>query len=196
MVLTQKFNIEKAVRIDGILWHVIGTGSSRTVHPICPIHHLRMYSPRASVYDRHVYSLKCAECKTLHSIPRNYNSEKSYILDKIDSKIFKDMPVINLDDEAIPLAEKKIHTQGDPYFVTGLLVKSKVGHRLVVYAGKKGGEKTQIFVEPDIKRLAFDQNNLHPCEVFVALEATFDDGSKHTLVGAKESGKITKKSNK
>ncbi len=44
---------------------------------------------------------------------------------------------------------------------------------------KKGEKKkTQIFVEPDIKRLAFDQKDLHPTDVFTKLEATFSDGTK------------------
>jgi hypothetical protein len=57
-----------------------------------------------------------------------------------------------------------------------------VGQRLVVYAGEKGRkEKTQVFVEPDIKRLAFDQNDIHPSEVFVKLEATFRDGTQISM---------------
>jgi hypothetical protein len=92
------------------------------------------------------------------------------------------MKFINLDDEAIPLAEYKINSKTEKYFITALLTDSKVGHRLVVYAGEKGKkEKTQIFVEPEIKRLAFDQNNLHPKEIFVALEAIFDDGSSASI---------------
>lgn len=44
---------------------------------------------------------------------------------------------------------------------------------------KKGvKEKTQIFVEPKIKRLAFDQKDLHPTDIFTKLEATFSDGTK------------------
>ena len=68
------------------------------------------------------------------------------------------------------------------FFATATLTKSKVGLRLVVYAGERGSaKKTQIFVEPDIKRLAFDQTNMHPNEVFAELEATFIDGHKASM---------------
>jgi hypothetical protein len=36
---------------------------------------------------------------------------------------------------------------------------------------------TQIFVEPEIRRLAFDQKDLHPNDVFTKVEATFIDGT-------------------
>lgn len=92
------------------------------------------------------------------------------------------MKVLNLDDEAIPLAESKISSKDDKFFVTAILTESKVGKRLVVYAGEKGRkEKSQIFIEPEIKRLAFDQKDMHPTEVFLELTGTFDDGSSVTI---------------
>ena len=88
------------------------------------------------------------------------------------------MKFINFDDEAIPIAIDKIPKNSE-YFVTSLLTKSKIGLRLVVYAGKRGSDsKTQLFVEPEIKRLAFDQKDLHPTDVFTMVEATFEDGTK------------------
>ena len=105
------------------------------------------------------------------------------------------MRFINLDDEALPIAEVKLDSKDDPdYFVTGLLTKSKVGLRLIVYAGKKGSpEKSQIFVEPEIKRLAFDQKDLHPSDVFTKVEATFKDGAKQIIKTATETRHIKNK---
>jgi hypothetical protein len=61
-------------------------------------------------------------------------------------------------------------------------MKSKVGERLVIYAGERGKtNKTQIFVEPRIKRLAFDQKDAHPSDVFLKVEATFEDGSSASM---------------
>lgn len=169
-------------RIDGVLWWVWqGNASVRHVQPVCPLHKLRMYPARHSYmnYDSQAARLKCEECADFHNLPRNYSKEERYVLDKIDAKIFKGMKVFNIDDEAVPLVEEKLKSVDSKYFVTSLLTKSKTGLRLVVYAGEKGSEaKTQIFVEPEIKRLAFDQKDLHPTEVFTKLEATFSDGTK------------------
>lgn len=153
---------------------------SRGAQPICFKHNIRMY-PKTLSYQKYSWQtnhLECAECKDLLQLPRTVDNEKQYVLDKVESKMFKSIKFINLDDEALPIAKSKI-SENSKYFITSLLTKSKVGLRLVVYAGKKGrAGKTQIFVEPDIKRLAFDQTNLHPTDVFTKVEATFADGTK------------------
>ncbi len=173
---------QQAYRIDGVLWWVWqDTTNVRHVQPICPIHKLRMY-PALHSYMKYPFQatrLKCEECADFHDLPRNYSKEEQYVVDKVDSKAFKGMKVFNIDDEAVPLAEEKLKSLDSKYFITALLTNSKTGLRLVVYAGEKGSKaKTQIFVEPEIKRLAFDQKDLHPTEVFTKLEATFSDGTK------------------
>jgi len=130
------------------------------------------------------HTLKCEDCKTLYEIPRNHSEETRYVLDRIDAKVFKGMKVLNLDDEQVPIAKDKV--KDSKHFVKAeLMASTKVGKRLVIYAGKLGkkGKKnrTQIFVEPETKRLSFDQTDLHPTEVFTELEATFKDGSKHII---------------
>jgi len=170
---------EQALIVDGVKWLIKGAGFARKVQPLCPKHHLRL-SISINNYNR--CYLKCAECINPYQFLREFSEQEQYILDKIDSKIFKNMKFINLDDEAIPIAESKVTSKDNEYFATSLLTESKVGLRLVVYAGKKGRpEKTQIFVEPEIKRLAFDQKDLHPSDVFLKLEGTFDDGTGATI---------------
>ncbi len=167
---------EQYVTIDGVKWWII----NRVAQPLCPIHNLRL-RPAADSFTRLGYAsrtLKCEDCPKTYELPRDFAKELLYVIDKLDAKIFKGQKFINLDDEALPIAEDKI-SKNSKYFVTSLLTQSKVGLRLVVYAGKRGAsQKTQIFVEPDIKRLAFDQKNLHPTDVFTKLEATFPDGTK------------------
>lgn len=176
---------QQTVRIDKIIWWIyVDAGGIRRVQPICPIHHLRIRPVKIGYikYLSNALHLRCQDCKTLHSIPRGYDDETEYVLDRIDSKIFKGMKVLNLDDEALLVSEEKLSPKDSKYFVTSLLTKSKSGLRLVVYAGEKGRkEKSQIFVEPDIKRLAFDQKDLHPTDIFTKLEATFADGTKYLL---------------
>lgn len=158
-------------------------GSSRIPQPLCPIHDLRLNPIRP--YNRSIdeaTSLRCEDCGNPYHISRSWVREKQYVLDKIDAKVFKGMKVLNLDDEAIPLAEDKVRTKDGKFFVVANLNESKTGKRLVVYAGEKGKpNKIQIFVEPEIKRLSFDQKDLHPTDVFTKLEATFPDDTKGTI---------------
>lgn len=175
--------VDQYVIIDRIKWWVyIKTSGGRGAQPTCPIHFIRLYPVKEPYkFLRESTSLSCAECKHLHRIPRQWDDEEQYVLDKTESKIIKGIRFINLDDEAVPIAEGKI-SKDSKYFVKSVLTKSKVGLRLVVYAGESGKkEKTQIFVEPEIRRLAFDQTNLHPTDVFAKLEATFSDGTKASI---------------
>jgi len=166
----------KKIRIDNIDW----IDYAGQFQPLCPKHHLRIYTIDGTEASHTLY---CEKCKNPYTLPRFFWKEKRYVKDSIDAKIFKGMKIINLDDEAIPLSEDKVSSKDKKYFAKALLTKSKIGLRLVVYAGEQGKEKekTQIFVEPDIKRLAFDQNNLHPSKVFTKLEATFEDDTKHLI---------------
>lgn len=168
---------DKLLRLNGILWgvsHTIGRGM--VVKPLCPIHRLRIY-PNPT-WDNFAQVLYCEECKKPYSIPRTYEDQKTYVRDKIYAKNLKNLPILNLDDEAIPLAEAKVKTKDEKFFVVANLNESKTGKRLVVYVGEKGKpNKTQIFVEPEIRRLSFDQKDIHPLDVFIKLEATFPDGT-------------------
>lgn len=172
--------LKEGIIIDGIKW-VIGEHPRKAV-PLCP-KDLIVLDPYPQEH-RSEYkntNFKCEECQKTYPIPRKCYKEKEFVLRKLDAKVFKKMKFINLDDEAIPIAESKI-PKNSKYFVTSVLTKSKVGLRLIVYAGKKGSaEKTQIFVEPEIRRLAFDQTNLHPTDVFTKVEATFSDGTTSRL---------------
>jgi hypothetical protein len=175
---------DQFVIIDKVKWWVwTKDDGSRGTQPFCLKHNIRMY-PQGTAYQEYSWQynhLKCAECEGLLQLPRTSNKEQQYVLDKIESKILKGVKFINLDDEALPIAESKI-PKNSKYFVTSVLTRSKVGLRLVVYAGESGKtEKTQIFVEPEIRRLAFDQTNLHPTDVFTKVEATFFDGTKASL---------------
>lgn len=161
------------VTIDGINWTFDELGRP---HPICRKHHLPLYCT-----DNWSVELECAECEGLVPIPRIYNDELVYVKDKVDSKELKKIKFLNLDDEAMPLAEVKLKSKDNKYFAVGLLTESKVGLRLVIYAGEQGkSDKTQIFVEPEIRRISFDQTNINPLDVFIKFEGTFADGTKIT----------------
>ena len=183
---------QRIIRIDGLKWWVITNNGTRLPVPLCPDHDLRLTPLHRRVlassrgyrdqYDSEVTTLQCAEGPHHLDIPRPYGDEKQYVIDRIDAKIFKGMKTIDLDGELTPIANTHAKNKDDKYFVTAQLMESKRGIQLVVYAGEKGRtKKAQIFIEPEVKRLAFDQNDLHPSDVFVELKAIFDDGSSHEM---------------
>lgn len=163
--------------IDGVKW-AIGQHPPKAV-PLCPKDFIEL-DPHPDNYVEYISKrLKCEKCGKIYDLPRRVDDEKQYVLKVVSSKTYKGMRFINLDDEALPIADDKKSSRDNKFFVTSRLMKSKTGLRLIVYAGEKGRkEKTQIFVEPEIRRLAFDQSDLHPTDVFTKLEATFSDGTK------------------
>ncbi|MDX1766073.1 MAG: hypothetical protein R3313_03930 [Candidatus Saccharimonadales bacterium] len=179
------------VRIDNIKWWISNpSGSRRIPVPLCPKHDLRMQEVR----DKYRYNgryiskpygtgkkLKCEEGPHFINLPREFSDEKSYILNRIDAKEFSKAKVLNLDDEAISVAEKELGEES-PYWIKAKVVESKSGTRLIIWAGDKSKKnKAQLFVEPKIKRLSFDQNDDHPVEVFTKIEATFAGDVKSSL---------------
>jgi hypothetical protein len=179
------------IRIDDIKWWVNEIKGLRIPQPLCPEHDLRLTPVKHKVQTAYGVPvtdnegsrrLYCAEGPHIFELSREFRDEKKYVIDRIDAKIFKGMKVINLDDEALPIAKEKIASKDGKYFVTSQLMESKRGLQVVIYAGEKGKPaKTQIFVEPGVKRMAFDHKDLRPTDVFVKIEATFDDGSKQSI---------------
>jgi len=166
--------------IDGVRW-VIGQHPPKAI-PLCPKDFMEL-DPFPEGYDilgeTTDTQFKCQKCGKIYPLPREVDDERDYVLRDIRSRTYKVMKFINLDDEAIPIAEDRRSSKNNKFFVVSRLMKSKMGLRLVVYAGEKGRkEKTQIFVEPGIKRLSFDQKDLHPTDIFTELEAIFSDGTK------------------
>lgn len=164
------------VRIDGILWKLYAGG----VTPYCPTHRLEMDPVADGNFEPK--TLVCADCDRPHIIPRGINDEAQYVLRRIEAKGLKTIKILNLDDEAIPLAEAKASSKDNDSFVVALLTESRVGERLVIYAGRKGQQgKTQIFVDKEDQKLAFDPKDIHPKDVFLKVEATFADGSSAAI---------------
>lgn len=177
------------LRIDGIKWWITkSTTGTRLPVPLCPQHNMRLKPKIKSEYDsryRKTLALRLSEsdeliCKDdskVFKIPRKFDEEKEYVIDKVDAKVFSGMKVINLDDEVTPVAKEQL--KGTDYWVKAKVTESKSGTRLIVWAGNKSKKnKTQLFVEPELKRLSFDQNDDHPTQVFSKVEAVFADKIK------------------
>ena len=178
--------------VDNIKWYVYKTiNGSRHAQPICPEHNMRLQP----VHDRQVKTptgrwrinleseartLLCTDGNHTFKIPRNLNDEQMHVINKIDAQKFGEMSVINLDDIAIPVAKKEL--KDSDYWVRAKVTKSKTGDRLIVWAGSRSKKtKTQIFVEPELKRMSFDHNDDHPTEVFTKVEATFAGKVKSSI---------------
>lgn len=177
------------VTIDGIKWYVVkSTDGSRHPEPLCPQHHLRLTAKPGRVlntrsrqyYDRPADTatmLECAEGPHTLDIPRDFSSERKYVVDRLDALFFEKATYIYLDDLAIPVATENLKEKDSPVWVRARVTESKSGLRLIVWAGDRSEKsKTQLFVEPEISRLSFDQNDDHPLEVFAKVEATFARG--------------------
>lgn len=165
------------------------TTGNRMVVPLCPQHDLRLnpvqptqrnpYGGNTKGRRSQARQMKCAEGPHFIDIPREFGNQEQYVLDRIDALTFKKMEVLNLDDEAIPVAEKELKDKDSPYWVKAKVTESKSGTRLVIWAGDRlKKNKAQLFVEPEIKKLGFDQNDTHPSDVFAKVEVTFADGVK------------------
>lgn len=184
------------VRVDSIKWWETQdtAGGGRVVVPLCPQHNLRL-TPKikheryltGSAYRWRDLSSDKSTVLICHDdgiheieLPRELGVQKSYVINKIDSRIFAEMKTITLDDEIIPVAKEEL--KNSDYWVRAKVTESKSGTRLIVWAGsKKEGNKAQLFVEPKLKRLSFDQNDDHPLAVFAKVEATFRNDTVITM---------------
>lgn len=185
-------NENNLISVDGIKWYLTSLSGVRYVTPLCPSHNMRLtpikhlvrlYNRSRDSIDDEAEKLNCAEGHVL-DLPRPYGKEKQYVIDRIDAKVFSTMKVLNLDDEAIPIAKTKLKVDdiSNPYFLTSNLMRTKRGLQVVIYAGKKGSEeKVQIFVDPKIRKLTFDHDDLHPTDIFLEVKGTFIDGSSSVI---------------
>lgn len=175
---------QQIIRIDGIKWWITSSQVARFPVPLCPQHNIRL-DPKpgliySSILHKYVESLEstatimeCAEGPHSITIPRAFDQEKKYVINRVDALIFKTMSVLNLDDEAVPVANEEFK-KDSPFWIKAKITESKSGTRLIIWAGDKSQKnKTQLFIEPALKRLSFDQNDNHPTEVFAKVEATF-----------------------
>lgn len=186
---------KEIIIVDGIKWWV--RKNSRTPVPLCPSHNLRLSAipPRVRAgYGGYMdgsreksHKLECAEGPHRIDIPREYGNEKAYVINRIDALVFSKMPVLNLDEEAILVAKDKLKDPSNTYWVRYKFTESKSGTRLILWAGDRAKKnKSQLFIEPGLKRMNFDQNDDHPTDVFVKLEATFSDNVKTVIKKNKE----------
>lgn len=180
---------DKLKRIDGIKWWISIVNGLRVPVPLCPQHNLRLEPKPGHSYYHNISrprptttatELECAEGPHSFHIPRQFGQEISYVINKADALIFEKMKVQNFDDELIPVASEEL--KDSSYWIRSKITDSKAGTRLIIWAGDRSKHnKTQLFIEPELKRLSFDQNDDHPTEVFAKVEVTFADNIKASI---------------
>ena len=140
--------------------------------------------------DGWCYELRCLEGPHIIELPMPLEDIRRYIRKKLESKQYSEAKLVDLDGLLVPVSKKdKVVTGDSEYFITSQVKNSKRGDQLVIYAGKKGSKsKPQIFIDPEHRKMSFDQNDLNPADVFVKLEATFKDGARHTIESGDEDG--------
>lgn len=165
-------------RVGEILWK-IDSLKDRHAEPLCPIH--RSVLRYESDYDTELY---CYACKKYYRLEFGVLEASELVIEQIKALSRRNCKVVDIDGILTPVS-KHNRVSNDGYFCTAQIRKSRNGHQLVVYAGKKGmpGKKCQIFVTPEDRKLSFDQTDLNPADVFVKLTAEFRDGTKHTIEG-------------
>lgn len=178
--------MSQLILVDGVKWHDAYSNQSvqirvRYLEALCPKHNLRL-TPIHGTYGT-TNKLNCAEDHVIE-MPRTWDKERKYVVDRIDAVKYAQMPILNLDDEAVPVAKDEL--KNTDYWVRAKVTESKAGTRLIIWAGsKKDKNKTQLFIEPELKRVSFDQNDNHPTEVFAKVDAMFRDG---VVTSVKKSG--------
>ena len=126
-----------------------------------------------SNYSRGEYKYDCPRCdfkKTLNKVIREKGDD---FLRVQKSFKYKDAEVINIDGELIKVQKEEI--KDNDYWIQAKISKNnKEELQLMVLAGsKKDKDKAQLFLDPTNERLAFDQNNDHPSQIFVKVVGTF-----------------------
>ncbi|HKX73642.1 MAG TPA: hypothetical protein VJM32_06485 [Candidatus Saccharimonadales bacterium] len=170
-MIAEKFHI---IDDSGIKWWM-STYDSNRAQPYCSDHNMPLLIPA----ERSLTSLACPDCSARKQLPRSWHEQEKYAAHKIRSKDIAKVDVIDHNGVLTPVAKVKV--RDTEYSITTQIMESKHGHQIVIYAGKKGHKNSQIFVDTDNHKLAFDHKDTKPTEIFAKIEATFKDGTKMVI---------------
>ena len=137
----------------------------------------------ASGYNNGVHNFVCPiDEKTYPIFMNDIALMQRRFLSTLESLSLKDAEIVSIDGYQIPIAKSLPSEKDGEYWVEARINDTKKGKQLVVYAGKRGEkDKSQIFIDTENDKISFDQNNIHPSDVFVRLTGDFKSGKKVTL---------------
>ncbi len=115
----------------------------------------------------------CIKCDFKITLNKPLESKGFDFIRIMNSLKYADAEIINIDGELIRVQRET--KRDEDYWVDVKISKNKKGElQLMVLAGsRKAGDKTQLFLEPKKERLAYDQNNDHPSQVFTKVVGIF-----------------------
>ena len=183
---------DKLYRVDNVKWQSFLKNKAGVldVFPLCPDHHLSLKNENMHLGSNGQFYncsaaasnlLSCPEDQKKFIIPRSYEEECDYVVQKILSFGREKMETFDIDGMLTPVAKsEKIKTDTD-YSIKAQIMKSKRNDQVVIYAGKKGSKNTQVFITPAEKRMSFDGKDTHPNDVFAEIKVKFIDGSSITM---------------
>ena len=161
----------------------------------CPEHRIKLevYGIQGSILNQGTLAglphdhLRCPQDgKRFRLTTQNFPRLQNQYTAILDSLSFKDAKIVSIDGYQVPIA--KARTEEDPdYWVEARINDTRQGKQLVVYAGKRGErDKAQVFIDTENDKITFDQNNIHPNDVFVRLTGEFTSGKKTTMESSSE----------
>jgi hypothetical protein len=107
----------------------------------------------------------------------------------VEALNLKDAKIVSIDGYQIPISKANPATDDPDYWAKVQINDTKQGKQLVVYAGRRGDrDKVQMFLDLENDKISFDQNNIHPKDVFTRVVAEFRGGSKTTLESGDRKG--------
>lgn len=119
------------------------------------------------------YKYCCIKCDFKITLNKEIADKGIDFLNVVESFKYQDAEIINIDGDLIRVAREE--EKDNDYWVDAKISKNKKGEvQLMVLAGSKNDKnKAQLFLDPKNEKMAFDQNNDHPSEIFVKVEGVF-----------------------
>lgn len=168
-------NIVRLYHWSGINWDIQSDAWDNLFGvPLCPKQKCNCALTKSKEgYVRGEYKYVCVKCDFKITLNKSIEDKSDDLVKILDSNKYRDAEIINIDGELIRIQKEEIREDG--YWISVSLSRNKKDDlQLMVLAGDRTGKhKTQLFADVSRERLAFDQNNAHPKEIFSKVEATF-----------------------
>lgn len=160
---------------SGILWHIdYDFHGNIDVAALCPKHKCccRLVKSKEN-FVRGEYKYCCVKCDFKICLEKSIENKAVDFDYVMGSYKYQDAEIINIDGELISVQREE--KKDNDYWIDAKISKNKKGElQLMVLAGsKKAKDKAQLFLDPKNERLAFDQNNDHPSEIFAKVIGIF-----------------------
>lgn len=142
--------------------------------PLCPKQKCRCRLVKSEKgYYRSEYKYCCIKCGFTITLDKCIKDKGIDFLTILESLKYKDAEIINIDGELVRVQREE--KKDKDYWIDVKISKNKKDElQLMVLAGsKKSKNKVQLFLEPKNERLAFDQNNAHPSQIFAKVVGIF-----------------------